>query len=175
MGLRFYSEKKKQFDSDYDIDSAQSASLWLRQTWVDLNFTQTIWAKIWSLGPVATVYGKSIMELYYFWCHGHDINVLDQVNELVNVQHKIHLDNKLDKLLKNLQKDNPDVQDVTLRLTRVETWVNYCRVNPRYVFPEFQQVCSLVWSPISLINPLKVPRQPQPPPPPPRIQPPQVC
>ena len=109
----------------------------------------------------------------------HGMNVLDQVNKLVNVQHKIHLDNKLDKLLKNLQLDNPDVQDVTQRLRDnlgiLERWVNYCRVNPRHVFPEFQQVCSLVWSPISLINPLKVARRPQPPPPPPRIQPPQVC
>ena len=113
--------------------------------------------------------------LNYFWCRGHGIDVLDQVNKLVNVQHKIHLDNKLDKLFKNLQKDNPDVQDVKQSISKWETWVNYCRVNPRYVFPEFQQVCSLVWSPISLINPLKVPRQPQPPPPPPRIQPPQVC
>ena len=139
--------------------------------WVSIQ--DMIW--IWSLGPVTTVYGKRIMELNYFWCHGHGINVLDQVNKLVNVQHKIHLDNKLDKLFKNLQKDNPDVQDVKQSISKWETWVNYCRVNPRYVFPEFQQVCSLVWSPISLINPLKVPRQPQPPPPPPRIQPPQVC
>ena len=59
-----FTQKKKQFDSDYDIDSAQLVSLWLRQNRVDSNFTQTI-----SLGPVATIYGIRIMEPNYFWCH----------------------------------------------------------------------------------------------------------
>ena len=96
--------------------------------------------------------GKRFMDSNYS-CHGHGIDVLIQVNKLVNMQHKTHIDNKLDKLLKNLQKDNPAVQDVKQELSMWETWVNYCRLNPRYVFPEIQQVCSLVWLPISLINP----------------------
>ena len=64
-----FTQKKKQSDSDYDIDSAQLVSVWLRQNRVDSNFTQTIWATIWSLGPMATIYGIRIMEPNYFWCH----------------------------------------------------------------------------------------------------------
>ena len=63
------------------------------------------------------------------------------MSKLVNVQHKIQPDYNLDKLLKNIQKDSPDVEDAELGFTKWETWVYYCRVNPSYVFPEFQQVC----------------------------------
>ena len=64
-----------------------------------------------------------------------------QVNGLPNLQHKIHLDNKLDKVLETLQAEEPNVEGIKLMLEQWSAWVRYCQGNPRYIFKEFQQVC----------------------------------
>lgn len=39
-----------------------------------------------------------------------------QVNELANLQHKVHLDKKLDKVLQMLQAQSPDVEAINQKL-----------------------------------------------------------
>lgn len=65
-----------------------------------------------------------------------------QVNQLPNNQQKTHLDNKLDKLLKKLQVDDPAMEEIKQKLQRWSDLVRYCQRNPRYIFPEYRQVCT---------------------------------
>jgi len=67
-----------------------------------------------------------------------------QVNRLPNLQHKIHLDNNLDKVLQTLQAQEPDVEAIKKKLEHWSAWVRYCQGNPRYVFREFQQVPQVI-------------------------------
>ena len=71
----------------------------------------------------------------------HDLGHL-QVSHLPNMQQKNHIDKKLDKVLKTLQAQEPDVEAITQKLHSWSTWVRYCRGNPQYVFHEYRQVCS---------------------------------
>ena len=61
-----------------------------------------------------------------------------QVNQLPNIQQKNHIDKKLDKVLKTLQAQEPDVEAIKQKIQCWSTWVRYCQDNPKYVF----QVCS---------------------------------
>ena len=73
-----------------------------------------------------------------------DMPWVTQVNRLPNLQHKIHLDNKLDKVLEKLQAQEPNVEGIKQKLEHWSAWVRYCQGNPRYIFPEFQQVCAMI-------------------------------
>ena len=72
------------------------------------------------------------------------ISWVAQVNRLPNLQHKIHLDNKLDKVLEKLQAQEPNVEGIKQKLEHWSAWVRYCQGNPKYIFKEFQQVCAMV-------------------------------
>ena len=62
--------------------------------------------------------------------------ILVQVNELANLQHKVHLDKKLDKVLQMLQAQSPDVEAINQKLQAWKDWVKYCKSNPGYVFKQ---------------------------------------
>ena len=64
--------------------------------------------------------------------------------QLPNLQHKIHLDNKLDNVFETLQVEQPDLEGIKQRLENSSAWVRYCQGNPRHVFKEFQQVCAII-------------------------------
>ena len=63
-----------------------------------------------------------------------------QVNRLPNLQHRIHLDKKLDKVLEKLQGQEPDTEAIRRKLEEYSAWVMHCQRNPTYMFKEFQQV-----------------------------------
>ena len=67
-----------------------------------------------------------------------------QVNRLPNLQHKIHLDKKLDKVFEKLQAQEPDMESIGQQLEGHSAWVRYCQGNPRHVFKEVQQVCAII-------------------------------
>ena len=66
------------------------------------------------------------------------ISWVAQVNRLPNLQHKIHLDNKLDKVLEKLQAQEPNVEGIKQKLEHWSAWVRYCQGNPKYIFKEFK-------------------------------------
>merc|ERR1712025_459074 len=63
-------------------------------------------------------------------------NMKAEVAQLPNLQHKIHLDNKLEKVFETLQVEQPDLEDIKQRLENSSAWVMYCQGNPRHVFKE---------------------------------------
>ena len=62
------------------------------------------------------------------------------MNRLPNLQHRIHLDKKLDKVFEKLQAQEPDMEAIRHQLEGYSAWVRYCKGNSKYVFREFQQV-----------------------------------
>ena len=61
---------------------------------------------------------------------------ITQVSRLPNLQHKIRLDDKLDKVLQTLQDQEPNVEAIRQKLQHLSDWVRYCQDNPRYVFTQ---------------------------------------
>ena len=59
---------------------------------------------------------------------------ITQVSRLPNLQHKIRLDDKLDKVLQTLQDQEPNVEEIRRKLQHWSVWVRHCQGNPRYVW-----------------------------------------